>query len=503
LQKQKQKKTAEEDKKHGKDKHTDGLDKEETELLPPVPSGIRAPILPPSGKSGVPLPPGKGGPPGLPGIPKPIYKLRKLNWTKIPKNKIPGSIWESFKLCDKDSWESLLDVPTLLEYFQLEDDANKQNKPAQMVQKKTVIDLRRAQQVALIVNLLKMNPREIKNALLTFNDKVFTLDQLKSLFKLLPTDEEKNLLIPFKTATPEVILTLGDAEKFYLEIMDVAKLGEKIQMQIAWKTFQTNGTRIKEDINKITIAVNELRASRKLPGILEVVLWIGNFLNYGTAAGQGFGFTVDSLMKINDSRSPKSPAYTVLTYLTWFIVTKKSNLIGFGEELTTVRHASLENVNAIINEIKELSAAYQLLDASVSAPQQEPDATLNKLKDIQTVMKKELDELTTRQSSMEGAYNEMLKYYAHERTIDVPTIVSNFTKLFEYSIREHLKKEEEVQAKADKRKTQRVKAEKDNFSTSTSRKGKSFAFGKQAPPSLPSTGPVAPELPPDSDSEDD
>jgi len=428
-------------------------------------------------------------------MPKPIYKLRKLNWTKIPKPKITGTLWEPFRVCDKDTWDSLLDVPTLLEYFQLDDD-KAAHKLAPIVQKKNIIDLRRAQQIALLVNILKMTPSEIKNGILRFEEKAFTLDQLKSLIKLLPTEEEKTQLKTFKDSNPNEINLLGEAERFFLEIMDVPKLGEKIQMQIAWKSFLTNGSRIKDDMNRITIGVNELRASKKLPGILEVVLWIGNFLNYGSAIGQAAGFTVDSLMKLGDSRSSKLPTYTVLTYLTWFIVKKKPDLVSFSDELASVRNAALDNYNAIIGETKELETAYQLLESQV---EQGGDIAA-KLREIQTVMKTDLDEMNARKNGMENAYNEMLRIYAHDRSIDVATVISNFTKLFDASLRQFLKKEEEEAQKADDRKISRVKAEKGEFSTLTSRKKKVNNFGRpNVPPSLPSTGPVAPELPDDDD----
>ena len=70
---------------------------------PPGPGGAPPPPPPPPG-GGPPPPPGAPPPPGMPGapasafpkknIPKSSNPLKSFNWSKLPENKISGTIWD-------------------------------------------------------------------------------------------------------------------------------------------------------------------------------------------------------------------------------------------------------------------------------------------------------------------------------------------------------------------------------------------------------------------------
>ena len=53
----------------------------------------------------------------------------------------------------------------------------------------------------------------------------------------------------------------------------------------------------------VTDACRRLRKSDKFVKLLELVLFIGNYLNAGHNKGQSFGFDIDFLPKLRDSKS--------------------------------------------------------------------------------------------------------------------------------------------------------------------------------------------------------
>ena len=66
-------------------------------------------------------------------------------------------------------------------------------------------------------------------------------------------------------------------------------------------------------------SIKNVSTNFKLAKLLEIILNIGNFLNYGTYAGNAFGYGMDSLLKLRDTKSTKQNDYTVLHYLAQYI----------------------------------------------------------------------------------------------------------------------------------------------------------------------------------------
>jgi hypothetical protein len=185
---------------------------------PPPPPGMGGPPPPPPppGMGGPPPPPGMGPPPppGMGGPQKPLMKLRKLNWKKVPKGQLAESIFRHLKLQGVK-----LDIPMLIEYFRIpDDDDDKKKKKKAKKEKRQILDMKRQQFVGLLLSMMKMDIPSIRKALLDADDSKFNEDHLKAFLKLIPSDTEIEMLKPFIGCTKDVYETLGDAEKFYLAV---------------------------------------------------------------------------------------------------------------------------------------------------------------------------------------------------------------------------------------------------------------------------------------------
>ena len=97
-------------------------------------------------------------------------------------------------------------------------------------------------------------------------------------------------------------------------------------------------------------AVNGIRNSKALGKFLELVLAIGNFLNQGTFAGGAFGFTLDSTLKLKDTKSPVKPEYTIMNYLAYTVEKNNPKLLDFPESMLFVDKGGAEFITAITLE---------------------------------------------------------------------------------------------------------------------------------------------------------
>ena len=91
------------------------------------------------------------------------------------------------------------------------------------------------------------------------------------------------------------------------------------------------------DIVTVTDACKRLRKSDKFAKLLELVLFIGNYLNAGHNKGQSFGFDVDFLPKLRDSKSADN-SQTMLNFMANMIENNAeySMIKGFEEDLRSV-----------------------------------------------------------------------------------------------------------------------------------------------------------------------
>jgi hypothetical protein len=122
----------------------------------------------------------------------------------------------------------------------------------------------------------------------------------RSLVRLAPTKDEIEMIQQYKGDKDK----LGAAEKFFLEMMVIPRLAERLACFVYKGEFATRYEELRIDIKECNVAMHELRTSNKLRRIMEVVLVLGNFMNraYGYN-GQGQGYTTDSLIKLVDTKS--------------------------------------------------------------------------------------------------------------------------------------------------------------------------------------------------------
>ncbi len=76
-----------------------------------------------------------------------------------------------------------------------------------------------------------------------------------------------------------------------------------------------------QDITAVIEASEEVQTSKKFKGVMEIVLALGNYINGGTYRGGAYGFKLDILTKLQDTKSSDNKT-TLLHYLATLITNK-------------------------------------------------------------------------------------------------------------------------------------------------------------------------------------
>src|SRR3989338_477257 len=213
-------------------------------------------------------------------------KFRKLQWKKIPYGKINTTVWKHFIETNCE-----IDIPLLVQYFVMpkEDEESKVDKP-QKAAKTQVIDLKRANHIGLLMSMLKCPATEVRRGIWELDDSMFTEENLRSMVKLAPATTDFELLKPFMGLPPEELAKLGDAEQYFLAIMTVPRLESRCRAFLFKKQFENVSKTLLEEVDKALNAIKKIATNFQFAKLLEVILNIGNFLNYDTFAGDCYGF---------------------------------------------------------------------------------------------------------------------------------------------------------------------------------------------------------------------
>lgn len=344
---------------------------------PPPPGGKPAPPTPDGASGGAPPPPpmkGKGPPPppgmkgkasaapgdGLgprPDAVKPKAPVKKLNWKKVPNAAIFASVWKEFTADDpvklKVNTEKLEDI------FSAKKKEEPSAAPAAKAAPRVVnlIDLSRANNIGILLNRLKRTGPEVRAALESADPTfINSAENLEALRKCLPTADEIETLKGYEGDKDAV----GPVERFMFAILDQADLGRTLEALTFRAQFDVKVAELLADIRIVSKACEEMRNSKRLRQVLRVRLGssslvlsnysltlvhlqytiiIGNFLNAGSAAGNAWGCTLESIDKLKDVRGHKNK--TLIDFLISTLRKQSPEALALREDFTALEGAAI------------------------------------------------------------------------------------------------------------------------------------------------------------------
>jgi len=130
------------------------------------------------------------------------------------------------------------------------------------------------------------------------------------------------------------------------------------------RTFEDRIHRFVMPINTTKKAMTQLKNSKKFLKILEVILAIGNYLNGGTFNGTAYGFKLDILTKIADTKNADNSS-TLLHYVVSFLQSKYPEVVDFMSELTHTEEASRTPTSNFREESSSLRLGLKLIQDQI------------------------------------------------------------------------------------------------------------------------------------------
>ncbi|KAK9409340.1 disheveled-associated activator of morphogenesis 1 [Crotalus adamanteus] len=357
-------------------------------ILPPPPP----PPPPPGGPPPPPGPPPIGGltpAPGAPlgsalkrkNIPQPTHALKSFNWSKLPENKLEGTVWTGiddakvFKVLDLEDLERTFSAYQRQQDFfvnnnsrQKEDSLDDTLSSRHKVKELSVIDGRRAQNCNILLSRLKLSNDEIKRAILTMDEQEdLPKDMLEQLLKFVPEKADIDLLEEHKHELDR----MAKADRFLFEMSRINHYQQRLQSLYFKKKFAERVAEVKPKVEAIQTASIQVFQSKSLKQLLEVVLAFGNYMNKGQR-GNAYGFKISSLNKIADTKSSIDKNITLLHYLITIIEKKYPKVFSLHEELKDVPRSAKVNMTELEKEIGNLRSGLRAVETELEYQKLQP-----------------------------------------------------------------------------------------------------------------------------------
>ncbi|XP_077180075.1 disheveled-associated activator of morphogenesis 1 isoform X1 [Paroedura picta] len=363
---------------------------------PPPPGGMPPPPPPPPPPPGGPPPPpgppplgGITPPPGAPlgsalkrkNIPQPTNALKSFNWSKLPENKLEGTVWTGlddakvFKVLDLEDLERTFSAYQRQQDFfvnsnskQKEDTLDDALSSRHKVKELSVIDGRRAQNCNILLSRLKLSNDEIKRAILTMDEQEdLPKDMLEQLLKFVPEKADIDLLEEHKHELDR----MAKADRFLFEMSRINHYQQRLQSLYFKKKFAERVAEVKPKVEAIRAASKEVFHSKSLKQLLEVVLAFGNYMNKGQR-GNAYGFKISSLNKIADTKSSIDKNITLLHYLITIVEKKYPQVLSLHEELKDVPEAAKVHMTELEKEIGNLRSGLRAVETELEYQKAQP-----------------------------------------------------------------------------------------------------------------------------------
>ncbi|XP_048655417.1 inverted formin-2 isoform X3 [Marmota marmota marmota] len=453
-------------------------------LPPPLPGSCG--ILPPPPPPLPPPPPGGGwGPPPPPTLPAggveelivahvdhslgsawvpshrrvnpPTLRMKKLNWQKLPSNvaRERNSMWATLSSPGTDAVEPDFSSIERLFSFPVAKPKEPTAAPARKEPKEvTFLDSKKSLNLNIFLKQFKCSNEEVTAMIRAGDTTKFDVEVLKQLLKLLP---EKHEIENLRTFTEERA-KLANADQFYVLLLDIPCYQLRLECMLLCEGTAIVLDMVRPKAQLVLAACESLLTSHRLPVFCQLILKIGNFLNYGSHTGDADGFKMSTLLKLTETKSQQNRV-TLLHHVLEEVEKSHPDLLQLPQDLAQPSQAAGINLEVIRSEastnLKKLLGTERKVSTSDPEVQEQYAQRLQDSIAASQALDKVFDTIEQKKLELADYLCEDPQQLSLEDTFSTMKI---FRDLFTRALKENKDRKEQV-AKAERRKQQLAEEE--------------------------------------------
>lgn len=336
-----------------------------------------------------------------------------------------------------------------------------------------VLDPKSAQNLAILIggSLKHMSYDAVKVSILQCDSAVLSGALLEQLINNLPPADQ---LKRFEDLTKDYD-DLNDAEQFAVSIAAIKRLVPRLRSMKFKSLYTDTVSDIKPGIVAATAACEEIKTSKKLAKLLELVLLLGNVMNSGSRNGQAVGFEISYLPKLSSTKDVEN-RHTLLHYLVETVETKFPDVLTFNEELIHLDKAARVSVETISKSLRQMDADLKNLETDLKnskVPQGPDDKFFEVMQPFAGEAREQYNILQQMFNKIDQLYSNLAEYFAFDKTKytveeflgDMKTFKDQFQQAYKDNVKlreteEKIRRAKEAKAKAEQEKQERLARKK-------------------------------------------
>uniref|UniRef100_A0A8D2PRD9 Protein diaphanous homolog 2 n=1 Tax=Zosterops lateralis melanops TaxID=1220523 RepID=A0A8D2PRD9_ZOSLA len=330
-----------------------------------------------------------------------------------------------------------------------------------------VLDGKSAQNLSIFLGSFRLPYEEIKNIILEVDEEKLSESLIQNLVKNLPEQKELNALAELKDEYND----LAEPEQFGVVMSSVKMLRARLNGILFRLMFEEHVNNIKPDIMAVTLACEELKKSESFSKLLELVLFLGNYMNSGSRNAQSLGFNISFLCKIRDTKSSDQKT-TLLHFLAEICEENYRDILKFPDELQHVESASKVSAQTLKSNLDSMNQQIQRLEKDIEnfpKSQDEHDKFVEKMSIsffFAESAREQYEKLSNMHNNMTKLYENLGEYFTFDpKAISIEEFfgdLSNFRTLFLEALKENNKRRE-LEEKTKRAKLAKEKAERERL----------------------------------------
>ncbi|XP_043373683.1 inverted formin-2-like isoform X3 [Dermochelys coriacea] len=269
----------------------------------------------------------------------PTLRMKPFDWQKLPLDVVreSRSMWASVTSSSNDFIEP--DYTSIEQLFCVSQTSPKETAVPKIKEPKeiTFIDMKKSLLLNIFLKQFKCSNEEVAGMIEKGDRTKFDADTLKQLIKLLP---EKHEIESLKSCKEKA--KLANADQFYLLLLGIASYQLRIECMLLCEETSSLLDLLWPEAHMIRRACETLLTSHRLPIFCQLILKVGNFLNYGRHTGDAGGFKINALLKLTETKANQT-RITLLHHILEEIEKNHADLLQLPSDLECVSKAAGTN----------------------------------------------------------------------------------------------------------------------------------------------------------------
>ncbi|XP_029903596.1 inverted formin-2-like isoform X2 [Myripristis murdjan] len=387
--------------------------------------------------------------------PCPSLRMKKLNWQKLPSRAVSAchSMWTSVPsdVLEPDycSIEQLFSFPPT--------DTKTKTKTRTRAEPKEIsfIDAKKNLNLNIFLKQFKCSHEDFVSLVQTGDRSKFDVEILKQLIKLLPEKHEVENLKAYQGERDK----LAAVDQFYLQLLAVPCYSLRIECMLLCEESSCVLEMVKPKAELMEQGCQAVRQSTRLPSFCQLILDVGNFLNYGSHTGNAEGFKISTLLKLSETKANKS-RITLLHHIVEEAEQSHADLLKLPDDLEICEQAAGVKLDSLQSELNSLIKRLQSSERKVSSSSAE-DLKEQHLSAIQDSLAA-CGRLDQQLASVQRRRAELAEYLCEDSSSfsleELFIIIKTFRGLFLRAIKENQSRREQA-ARAERRRRQQKEDE--------------------------------------------